>query len=287
MRGPLVVMINPKTLELVEMYSERSNFRLGFAGKPESCVGAAYTAELQDIGDYSYLRIHSPSPCRGRTDFQGVNSDYRGQGYGVLLYCGVAISVYKEHSDASGVFSKEGTRSGDADNLWEGLVAKGLAENVEGGEEYETDEIQHCESISDKEIRRRGRDWRIQDDEVCSTVTIETGDEEGGNFQTLDGADLVEKDFVLWVKGAKKEETPPPDLITRVKVHDRAAVEKVISFLRDRYDDPRLVHAFVDRPDVAEILGQQSLLGRSRPLQTLPPVSRRTRTLVELFSDFD
>lgn len=291
MARPSVVMVNPKTLDLVGLYVDprQHDFQIGIVGE-HACVGSAYT----DNGDVwerarrerkRYVRIHSPGGCTvvrsSLGGLRGVNPAYKGKGFGLLLYVGAAIAAATLDDKVAGVFSKSGTRSAQADALWRSLVDNDVAgehDDEDGDERVESEE--HCAPVRDHETSDGGY---IVDDEVCGRVDVEYRDY--ATINTITAEDAVAKEFVLWADGWEKDEDemPPADLLARIRASSRGAAEGVISFLREHYTES-LALAFARRPDVLELFGQEHLpLSGPGRRAGLPPVSRRTRDLVDMF----
>jgi hypothetical protein len=294
---PFALMINPKTLDLVEMYRSPShNYRLGFLGKPESCIANAYTAEDADLDGQSYVRIHSPGTCENPADFSvgGVNPEYQGDKYGLLLYAGVAVDAYLNR-DYKGVFSQEGTRSRDADKLWSGLVKHGTAHDVEGHlateEEVENTDQFCCEVEAPGQawfdVRRNGS--KVYRKEICEnldyTEMVESDD--AGTFQVIKGEEMLDSGFVLWASNLEDDaQTAPVDLAVRAKVKDKDGALRLGQILRDKYGETAYL-SFMGRTDIRELFGQHRLPGISGTAKPpeLPPLSDRSKRLIALFDD--
>ena len=268
---PVAVFVNPKTFELCVVTRYRGNsYRIGLVSKLDEYIGDCYTAESGGPDD-SYLRIHSPS---------GLDHEYRGKAYGMLLYCGAAIGVDVDEQ-AQGVFSVEGMRSRDADRLWNSMVKSNLAERSDPRD----DSTNHCESVSDSDT---GDGGRITDDEVCGDVHVEypgsdvlvAGVVRREDFFFADGNDLVNDQL-------------PIDLVLRVRVGTREAAERYAEVLRNVFGSS-VAQRYLQTAHVLELFGQGRLpgvrgLGSLSALfgadPMLPPLSARTAKLMRRFAD--
>jgi hypothetical protein len=123
-------------------------------------LGDGYsTNSLYTIGRDRYARSHTP----GGVVIKRV-------GLGTVLYSAhaLAAAVYR---GAAGCYSDGGSDS--ANEWWQSAIDRGFAE----GDGPRKDEArEHCESVSDRDT---GDGGYIIDDEVCATVTVEFGGEDG------------------------------------------------------------------------------------------------------------
>lgn len=116
---PYAVLLNPKTLDLVEARWERRrpldnsefliyNYTLG---PPRSQIGMG---AIDGYVDNDWPRSHSE-----------LWEGWLGRGFGAALYCSLALRARERHG--LGVYSDPGDRTDDADHIWERLVQHGLA----------------------------------------------------------------------------------------------------------------------------------------------------------------
>jgi hypothetical protein len=280
------LMVNPKNGRLVEVSAGRGGAVISSPGIGE--IGHSdFRAETQNIGRGEYKRIDTPS---------GVNP--KGEGYGLMLYTGSALVAGAKHS-VDGVYSIEGDRSSKAEAIWAKMVQSGIAEEDTAEVEGEREEVmEHCAPIEDRELDNGGY---IADDEICGRVTVTySGVEQTVTF--IDMSTVRESQLVLAFDSDGLRETAPSDdldederapidLVVRVKVSNQAEATKVFKLLESFYGGEAAA-AFMMRPDVAELFGQQRLLAMlgglgagARRVHGLPPVSAKTRRIVARFKD--
>lgn len=298
MASPFIIMLNPKTLELVQVFKQArgsAGYRMSLLSNPRVCIANCWTDGTETVtarGD-DYVRVHSAGACgpRDAADFMpldGVSDGYKGKGYGMLVYAAAAVGSKSRRFD--GVFSPKGgpnhNRSRDADKLWESMVDKGLSEEeeVEGDDEEEEDTREHCESIPSGTYADRDDEWYITDDEVCGQVNVVRSTPGSFEVNLLKSETVLEQPFVLWSDDGEEVDGPPGDLLVRVHVADPKTASAVLNLLRKYEDGDQLVQAFMGRAEVAALFGQQQLFGPQRRVG-LPPISRATRDLLDLFDD--
>jgi len=284
----VAMLLNPKNGRAVEVraLSDRKPcIYLVGADDDEEAIGCSSLVQSHPvtIDRDEYVRIHTPG---------GVGQ--RGEGYGLMLYAGSALAARATRGRA-GVFSIPGDRSEAAETIWSKMVEKGLAsEGFTYLEDEREDEQEHCFPISDRNRELDDGGW-VASDTVCGQVTVVYSSTE--TEVTYINADTVlSEPFVIAYFGDEEEEDherPPVDFLVRARVDTAEGAKRLYQILRDNYSEEAAA-AFMSRPDIAELFGQQRLLGGyrralgqlgvTRPVP-LPPISRETRQLIAKYRD--
>lgn len=300
----LVVMLNPKTSALVEVYGQprgdgNAGFRMAIMGS-EECISDCWTEgdEVEQIGRGRYVRIHSAGHCspgeRATFELSGVSPRYYGEGYGFMTYAAAAIGIHELYPKYAGVHSPRGgpnaNRNPWADRLWKSMEENELSDvaEIEGGEEEDTTE--HCERVrNDTYEDGDGKDWTIMDDEVCATVTI-TREDEDYEVDYLNHERVKGQPFVLWVNGNASRDVPP-DLVVRAQVKTADVAAGLARYIQHTFPDE--LPAFLAREDVSELLRGSFRTGTSAVYEvrgatrkpSLPPLSATSRRLIRMFEN--